>query len=172
DAQLTTVAKEYVSYGRWDDELRWAPGLCRQPLPGYARPSGSVDGATHGQKLYSIFAKDHDDYPTQSKVGQVVVKESFAAELVTDPSVTFAPSSAMFPDGATDHFYPYATKDGKVYRAGARTGLFVMTKVDAAADTDAGWVYGVVPPDGTVAAAGRLDACMSCHEYAPHDRLF
>ena len=50
--------------------------------------------------------------------------------------------------------------------------LFVMMKGDPAADTDAGWTYGVIDPAGKVTDAGRLDVCMSCHEHAQYDRLF
>src|SRR4051794_531708 len=52
------IAGTYMAWGRVDDELRWAPGLCRIPLPGVVCPSKSNDPTTHGQKLYSVFAKD------------------------------------------------------------------------------------------------------------------
>src|SRR5690349_3419922 len=47
------IAGEYVPWGRVDDELRWAPFLCRQPMPASAHVSDSSNAATHGQKLYS-----------------------------------------------------------------------------------------------------------------------
>src|SRR4051794_13219857 len=81
DKRALSIAAEYQSWGRVDDELRWAPFLCRQPMPGTAWVSASTDGATHGQKLYSVFAKDHAAYPASSPVGQAVVKESFVPEL-------------------------------------------------------------------------------------------
>jgi hypothetical protein len=167
------IAREYKSYGRVDDELRWAPFLCRQPLPGIARQSASRDAPTHGQKLYSVFVKDHAAYPTMSPSDQVVVKESFVAEPVTDPSAMFSPSA---PPGeiTDDHFYPYAQKDGVVYHAGAFAGLFVMYRADGAdpSETDDGWIYATVSPDETVTASGRVASCMGCHENAPHGRLF
>src|SRR6266849_6940556 len=58
--QLLDIAKNYVSYGRVDDEMRWAPTACRPPTdpkPGVARFSESTDTDTHGRKLYSVFAK-------------------------------------------------------------------------------------------------------------------
>ena len=40
-------------------------------------------------------------------------------------------------------------------------------------DTDEGWVYGTVTPDGKkVTSAGKVESCMKCHQRAPHDRLF
>ena len=33
EAQTLAIAAEYLAWGRVDDELRWAPFLCRQPLP-------------------------------------------------------------------------------------------------------------------------------------------
>src|SRR4051812_33071032 len=39
EEQVLAIAAEYQAWGRVDDELRWAPGLCRQPLPGVAHQS-------------------------------------------------------------------------------------------------------------------------------------
>ena len=167
------IASEYKSYGRVDDELRWAPSLCRQPLPGVARQSTSSDPTTHGQKLYSVFVKDYAGYPEPSNPGQIVVKESFHADLVTDPDASFAPGATSAPIDASDHFYPFATSNGKLYRAGAPAGLFIMYRdAPGAPDTDDGWTYATVSPTDEVTAAGRIDSCMGCHLLAPHGRLF
>src|SRR5262245_6052332 len=48
-AQLKKIATEYRDFGRVDDEMRWAPYLCRMPMPGVAHVSGSKDDKTHGQ---------------------------------------------------------------------------------------------------------------------------
>jgi hypothetical protein len=170
-ARALSIADEYKSWGRVDDELRWAPFLCRLPMPGIAHQSASKDSATHGNKLYSVFVKNHADYPADSKAGQVVVKESFAAEPTTE---AFMPERPMFSSNITaDHFYPYAKKDGVVYRAGAAAGLYIMYRVDpSVANTDDGWIYATVTPDRKVTASGRIASCMGCHEDAPHGRLF
>src|SRR5437867_4421057 len=55
---LKKSASEYRTYGRFDDEMRWAPFYCRMPMPGVAYVSASKDDKTHGQKLYSLFVKD------------------------------------------------------------------------------------------------------------------
>ena len=37
--KLLEIAKVYEGYGRVDDETRWAPYLCRMPMPSIARLS-------------------------------------------------------------------------------------------------------------------------------------
>jgi hypothetical protein len=178
EARLLEVAKEYTAWGRVDDEVRWAPYLCRMPMPAQAYVSASKDDATHGDKLYSLFAKDRRAYVEgASAAGQVLVKESWIPARVSDPAAAPSRYSARVggaspPDA--DHFHPYARNDdGQVFRATERAGLFIMLKLDdATPDTDAGWVYGTVTPRGEVTAAGRVASCMGCHVKAPRDRLF
>jgi hypothetical protein len=191
---MKRVAKEYLAYGRVDDEMRWAPWLCRMPLPGLARFSASGDDATHGCKLYSLFARDHPGYlkvaqTRAAAVGQVLVKQSWApvevaasdrtadrgavdyAKVIHTPPPPGGPKSSFNPG---DHFYPYARQGDKLFKADRLAGLFIMAKLDPATPgTDAGWVYGTVTADGkTVTAAGRVESCLKCHQEAPHDRLF
>ncbi len=73
-----------------------------------------------------------------------------------------------------DRFNPFASKDGKLYRAGEKSTLFIMVKVSPGTPgTDDGWVYGTVTADGKqVTSAGMVQNCMACHQGAPHDRLF
>jgi hypothetical protein len=168
-AQALTYAGQYLAWGRVDDELRWAPGLCRLPRPGLARPSESDDATTHGRKLYSVFAKNSSAYPNGPHADQVVVKQAWTAELVNVP---FDPDSTRAADGG-DHFYPYAQSDGGVYRAASPAGLYLMFKVARATpDTDEGWVYATITAAGQVTAAGRVASCMKCHAVAEHERLF
>jgi hypothetical protein len=167
------IADTYLSWGRVDDELRWAPSLCRLPMPGVPRPSQSSDSSTHGQKLYSVFAKNRMAYPAGPQTGQVVVKQSWLAEQVDggryDPT-------HYHPDGGwstADHYYPYALGDGGVFRPGDFAGLYIMWRVDPPTpDTDEGWVYATILPSGEVTSAGRVSSCMGCHEVATHERLF
>ena len=124
EEQALAIAAEYTAWGRVDDELRWAPFLCRQPYPGITRVSQSNDEATHGRKLYSVFAKNHDTYPNGPHDGQVVVKQSWIPELVPDADAGLRPIHYATDAGINaDHFYPYAQGDGGVYRAGAPAGL-------------------------------------------------
>ncbi len=187
-ARLLKVAEGYTSYGRVDDELRWAPGLCRLPLAGQARFSRSPDEGTHGRKLYSLFAADRNAYLATtnaslainppSPVGQVLVKESWVPEEVPDrqPGRPRLQDTVVTPGPgrqAADHFNPYAERDGKVYKAARKGELFVMLKLDPQTPgSDGGWVYGTVSADGkTVTSAGRVTSCMKCHE-TRKDRLF
>ena len=181
--ELLQVAKDYKAWGRVDDEMRFAPYLCRMPDPGRAHVSTSKDTDTHGQKLYSLFAKDQRAYMMLGEkrtvaVGQVVVKESWVPEETTEvkPGGVDAKKVVLTGDRTLkgDHFYPYATKGGKVFKASKPAGLFIMMKLDPKTpDTDTGWVYGTVSVDGkTVTAAGKVESCMKCHQDAKYDRLF
>jgi hypothetical protein len=179
DDRLLEIAKTYKDYGRVDDEARWAPGLCRMPNPAVARFSESTDDLTHGRKLYSLLAKNRNAYLTvarekSSAVGQVIVKESWVPEEVTDLTAPRDTVVDRKDKVIGDHFLPYAAKDGKTYRASKPAGLYIMYKLDPKTpDTDEGWVYGTVTPDGKkVTAAGTLESCMKCHQEAPYDRLF
>jgi hypothetical protein len=188
---MRQAARDYLAYGRVDDEMRWAPVYCRMPMPGRARVSASADEATHGRKLYSLFAKDRAGYLglAQAKtvaVGQVLVKQSWVpAEVAADrpderSGVDFSKVIRTPPPGGSkdpfggDHFYPYARQGDKLFKAEKLAGLFVMAKLDPATPgTDAGWVYGTVAADGkAVTATGRVESCLKCHREAPHDRLF
>jgi hypothetical protein len=196
-AELKKIAGEYLSYGRVDDEMRWAPYLCRMPMPGTPRLSGSKDEKTHGQKLYSLFVKNRFAYlvldPARPiPVGQAIVKQSWIPEDVTEKrkdlkgqppgdrvpfqEVVRTPpkdGKKAFPD-QVDHFWPYARKGDKVFKAAKQADLFIMMKLDPQTlGTDNGWVYGTVTPDGkTVTSAGRVESCMKCHQETKTDRLF
>src|SRR5262249_4965618 len=147
------------------------------------------DKDTHGKKLYSIFASNKMTYLAakerkEQPVGQVLVKQSWTAEEVKTAkedqkvivtSVQSAhPVRRSGPFQQSDHFLPYAEKDGKTYRADKPAELFIMFKVDAGTEnTDKGWVYGTVSADGKkVTSSGKVAACMKCHQDAPHDKLF
>src|SRR5262245_40982938 len=54
-ARLLKIAQTYKTYGRVDDQARWAPFRCDMPRPAGVRFSASRDAKTHGQKLYSVF---------------------------------------------------------------------------------------------------------------------
>jgi hypothetical protein len=188
--RLLEIARTYKDFGRLDDEFRWAPELCRMPRPGVARFSGSKDEDTHGKKLYSLFVKERREYLAMEKdkanaIGQVVVKESWVPEEVTDAKeerkIITTEGKPKDKDADRfdrsflgDHFLPYASKDGKTYRAAKQADLFIMFKMDPKTpETDHGWVYGTVTADGKkVTSAGKVASCMKCHQDAGHDKLF
>lgn len=172
-ARLKQIAAEYISYGRTDDEYHWAPWLCREPKPGKPRFSASKDEDTHGRKLYSLFVKIYSRSTLfdAHAVGQAIVKESWIPEEVTDGKKGKAIITRK--GHHQDGFYPYATRDGKTYRASKKAALFIMFKVDPGTPgTDKGWVYGTVSPDGKqVTSAGCVQSCMKCHQ-TQEGRLF
>jgi Cytochrome P460 len=186
--KLLDAVKEYEEFGRVDDDYRWAPELCRMPIPGRAKFSASGDADTHGKKLYSLFAKDrlayvkHNADAKPMAVGQIIVKESWIPEEVksdANPGMIVKDlrkkkDMKIPPFGDYDHFLPYASKDGKMFKASKKADLFVMMKVDPKTpETDAGWVYGTIDADAkTVTAIGKIASCMECHAKAKNDRLF
>jgi hypothetical protein len=180
--EVRTVVAAYEGWGRVDDEMRWAPGLCRMPADAPAHVSESQDAATHGQKLYTLYAMDPVAYgarpsamgggsPIQG-LSQVIVKESFAPialDELHDAKLGHGPGGGM-----GEHGLRPAERDGRRFVAGERKGLYVMMKTTGSADgTDAGWVYATVEPDMiTVTAVGVIDSCTDCHADAGDDRLF
>ncbi|MDI1479305.1 hypothetical protein [Polyangium sp. y55x31] len=175
---VAAAFRDYKAWGRIDDELRWAPWLCRMPLPGRARMSAAEDG-DHARKLYSVFAKNQDAYPINQAppsapqpVGQILVKESYHPDLVekADPQANRAEQEKPT---TADHFNPYVQLGDRVYRASRLAGAYVVLKVaPGTPGTDAGWVYGTVTPEGEVTSAGRVASCMGCHVSARHERVF
>ncbi len=158
--ELLKAAEEYELWGRVDDTARVAPMACSAPGPMPSPPqltfSASKDETTHGKKLYWLFSKNRNDYLAIAKnktaaVGQVVVKQSWIPEEVTDP------------------------KSGvKVFKASKQGDLFVMMKLDPKTPgTDEGWVYATLTPDGKkLTSAGMVESCMKCHVETKTDRLF
>jgi hypothetical protein len=148
-AGLLKIAETYESYGKVDDEIRWAPGLCRAPRPPTLRASASGDETTHGKKLYYLFAKDRQAYvlpkDKTQPVGQVVVKEAWV------PAASSTPERPV---------------------AGDRGPLFIMMKTGDPA-SDEGWIYATTSPDRkTITASGKIASCMECHHSKTHDRIF
>jgi hypothetical protein len=78
---LSSAARTYLDYGRVDDDLRTAPTDCKAPAPPSPRRSASRDGATHGRKMYYLFARDRLAYlharDLDQPEGQILVKESW-----------------------------------------------------------------------------------------------
>jgi hypothetical protein len=180
---------EYKAWGRVDDEMRWAPFLCRMPMPGRPTMSAAEGDMGHAKKLYSLFARDHDAYvslgnpprsgePSSTPTGlaQIVAKESFIPELVDNPGPSENPNAPPNAGGSPegDHFHPYVKgEDGKTYRASKLAGVyFVIEKPGDVAGTDDGFIYGTVTPTGEVTSAGRVSSCMGCHVQAKHRRFF
>jgi hypothetical protein len=190
DAQLLEVARTYESFGLAAEEVRMTNVLClpitANSLHGVTTPehtakaSTAPDSSPHGKKLYFLFVKMPDPPTAEQPVGQVVVKEAWVPEEVKGGK-TSGPirrklkvrRGGEWVEMETD-FDPYVRRDGKLYHAREKAGLFILLKLQPGTPgTDAGWVYGTVTPDGKqVTFAGRVESCMGCHQQARHDRLF
>lgn len=162
--RLMEIARGYTSYIKRGEYPYWAPERCAAPLnpqPDSPMLSASKDEASHGRKLYFLYALDNAAYEKGGvqPAGQAFVKESF-----TPVEVTRAHANSG----------DVTERDGKFYRAGEKRELFIMFKLDASTPgTHDGWVYGTVSPDGArVTSQGRVESCMGCHEDAPSDHLF
>jgi hypothetical protein len=180
--EVRAVVAAYEGWGRVDDEMRFAPWLCRMPFAATARWSESEHPDTHGHKLYTLYAMDPVAYGAQRSamgeaaalpgLSQVIVKESFAPVPLDDEHHEGLGSGAN--GGMGEHRLRPAVRDGRRFVAGERKGLYIMMKADGATEgTDAGWIYATVQPDMiTVTAVGVIDSCAGCHAEAGDDRLF
>ena len=184
-AWLTRAAAAYRSWGQIDDELRWAPTRCRMPRRSRARVSRA--GAPHGRKVYFVYASDRAAYvrfttgsDAAPAIGLTVVKEAFEprelpseargrAPLPASPFPQASPRTVL--DGA-EAYTPLADGE-RLLGAGEARGLYVLRFVGTAVpESDEGWIYGTLAPDGTATSTGRVSQCMACHRSAPHGRLF
>jgi hypothetical protein len=195
-AVLKAVARDYAGWSRADDSLRFVPLDCSPDTPYPLAPvrlSASEHADSHGRKLYFLYVNNNPYYPEQlsqgaaAPVGLSIVKQSWEAVVsAPSPAPTTAPQAA--PDTAADRdtegvaradakgrrYLDTLVKDGVTYHVGQQRALFVMHRLDPATpNTDDGWVYGTLTPDGqTVTSSGRVASCMGCHASAPHGRLF
>ena len=184
EQQLLEIASEYRQYTCVSPHLMQALRLCRADPGALLQPqlqsSSSNDGTTHGKKLYLLYAKDESDYANmhtgaatnplviwENKVGQAVVKQSFERVHVGPPNSVHG-AGVGIGDQATS-----SDKDG-LFRRGEPKELFIMLRLpDTTPDTDRGWVYGVVTPDGkSVIQSGAIASCMECHQETTRDRLY
>lgn len=194
DDRLLAAAAEYKGYQRVSDRVRFAPTMCRVPVPPPDPRlfSASTDPTTHGGKLYFLYASDSAAYDRiswngqpHSPVGQTLVKETWTVEEVTGDRIERdstpggdglprpAPLTGLI-DGSHKPPDAYAIHDGRTFRTGEQRELFIMHKLDPATPgTDQGWVYSVVSADGSrVRAAGMIESCIGCHAKTDRDRLF
>jgi hypothetical protein len=162
ESRARAIATEYLRFGRVDDELRWAPFLCRFPQP--SSPTFGTDPSPHAHKLYFIYARSYVAYQRhQPDPLQVVVKESWVPQAAMQDTVVQNRYMAVSVQNTEGTFQPSVS-----------AGLFMMFRANASTPPDqseAGWVYATVSPSGAI-TAGRLASCVGCHRAAPHDGLF
>jgi hypothetical protein len=176
---LREVASAYRSWGMVDNQFHWAPGLCAMPMEGVAHYSAAQGEAAHAQKVFVLYASDAMGYwkatnekgrlpkslerahllTSRGDVVQVLVKESF---------VPAKPGEGGLMHG---HVRP-AKKGDETFVAGDPMGLFVMAQLSGKpANTDDGWIYATIAPDGTIGASGVIASCRDCHAQEK-DRIF
>lgn len=185
DQRLLKAIENYKDFGRVDDQIRWAPWLCKMPAPSQARFSKSEDEDTHGQKLYFMFAKNRIEYLAAGEKdqpeGQIIVKESWTHKAWTgdsEPSHEHNSESEVYNRSdqqapRSQSYFPFAKRDGKWFQADEQADLFVMMKSEPSDRNDEGWTYAVVSADReSIIASGKLDSCMECHKDARRDRVF
>ncbi|MFM1874232.1 MAG: hypothetical protein RL398_3654 [Planctomycetota bacterium] len=164
---VALAAADYESFPRVTGTVKVAPEDCRIPPPPAAL--SKAEGA-HGGKVYMLFARlakgeQYVEPGIPAEVGETLVKEAWQA--------VPGPQTAMTPAAERYGFAPVATEGEKSYHGGEAAGLFVMHKLAPDTDgTDRGWVYGALNKSGVVTAAGKVAACMRCHEQATEDRRF
>jgi hypothetical protein len=176
-AAVHQLAAQYEAWMPLDSPMRWSPELCFIPRQ-HARASAARDATPHGRKLYQLYVQDPEAYgarptaklwepdPMDARAGarieQGVVKRSYIPVRLEAPEIDPSPFDGLGP----------AEMDGELYAPGGDAGLFLMFRpMDAVAETDAGWVYATVTPEGEITGAGRMASCMSCHT-RHEDRLF
>lgn len=171
EAKLLEIVANYKKWGRIDDSPKFAPTLCRAPDPSTPFRSASTDDATHGRKLYFLFARDSKAYRADKAVPeQIVVKEAWVPEEVKTESDDRRLPRPSKEDEAIGHY-----RDGdKAYRASKQAGLFIMMKLDPKTpDTDEGWIYATTDSERKkITQYGKIESCMKCHVDAKNDRLF
>lgn len=188
--RLLEIAAEYQQYERVDQTMRWSPSLCFLPPEASNPPknlgliSQSTSDATHGKKLYFLYARKPSEYRNhiwrlssntkqRAPLGQVLVKEAWhpikkkklePARIGNTPPAT----KSSNPHNSK----PFAVHGQDKYHAGDKKGLFIMFKtLESTPGTDQGWVYGTVSADAKrVLSVGRLKNCMQCHREAAYDR--
>ncbi|MBL8683213.1 MAG: hypothetical protein JNK05_28855 [Myxococcales bacterium] len=167
EARARAIAQHYLSWGRVDDEVRWAPFLCRLPMG--ARPRADLDAqaAPHGRKVYYLYARERIEYITGRMApasAQIVVKEAWRPREIARSEAVHASMSTQC----------VGTGD-RCVEPGDFAGLYIMMRHanrPATERTDDGWTYATVDPQGTVTASGVIESCAGCHRRAPHGRLF
>jgi len=188
--RLLEIAAEYQQYERVDPTMRWSPALCFLPPEASNPPknlgliSQSTSDASHGKKLYFLYARKPSEYRNQiwrlssnktqpAPLGQVLVKEAWhpIKEKKSGPA-NIGNTPPATKSSQTRNLKPFAVQGQDKYHAGDKKGLFIMFKThENTPGTDHGWVYGTVSADAKrVLSVGRIKNCMQCHRDAAYDR--
>lgn len=153
EARVLRVAAEYEAWPSVYLNPHWAPTYC-SPIGAAPVLSEAKEDSPHGRKLYYLYTSDNGRY------------EALGAEPGNEPE--FPPGFALVKESWTP--VPLGHDE---YEPGEKGALFVMLRVEVPIESDEGWVYATLSPDGTeVHGVGRVESCMGCHAKAPYGRLF
>jgi hypothetical protein len=134
--------------------------------------SKAAEKSPHGLKLYYLYAKDKEGYLSNkpSTKEQVIVKQSWTSKAGASSKPVLEKFELTGPPPSKTSI---TTEEG-TFSIDQQADLFIMAYVGPdKPDTDEGWWYATVTPDGkTVTASGKITSCMGCHTKAPHGRLF
>jgi hypothetical protein len=164
--RLREVGRDYRAFAKVNAAYHWAPTLCAANVPAPGVISRSADAATHGRKLYNLWARHEGPYEggRVQPGDQVLVKESW------DPVPASAEEEAAWKAGGPPE--GVARLSGRFYRPGGKKELYVMLRSEDP-DADQGWIYAVLTPEGTpVLGVGGRSACADCHVRAGPSRVF
>ena len=194
EQMFLVAARDYENWTQVSDHLGWVILDCT-PRPPILRVSTGHDVVTHGNKLYVVFARHYESFigrhpgrdnepdllpnvsPAGTSAGETSADQAFALHTVREPvgqvivKESWKPVEVALADSNPGDALG---SDGRAFRRGEKSDLFIMLKLDPATpNTDEGWVYGTVTPDAkTVGSSGRVARCMKCHVDAPRDRVF
>jgi hypothetical protein len=134
-----------------------------RPAP---RFSASDDDATHGRKLFWVYAKQHGDHgyasTEASPVGQVIVKENWHPLEVTSAEA----------EGLRAKGQQVVTFGGKHWRPDGQADLFIMVKCEEGTpNTHNGWYYARMDPTDQKLISSDAASCLRCHRHGPYDSL-
>lgn len=164
--RLREVGRDYRAFAKLNAAYHWAPTLCVASVPAPGVISRSADVATHGGKLYNLYARHEGPYEggRAQPDDQVLVKESWEP-LPASPEEEAAWKAGGPPEGV-------ARFHGRHYRPGGKKELYVMLR-SKDPEADQGWMYAVLSPEGSpVLSVGRRSACADCHVRAGPSRVF
>ncbi len=180
---VLTIAAGFHTWGRLEDEARWAPYLCGAPMPASARLSTTQEPQAHAEKLYVLHALDPTElgYPATTSWGFLEPGTELSAQQTTlSPSIqqaivkeSFEPVRGITPRHTGYRELSPAVVDGEPFVPGDPLDLYIMFRVEDRSETDEGWIYATVAPDRTtITAMGVIDSCASCHAQAGPGRVF
>jgi hypothetical protein len=176
---LREIASAYRSWGMVDNQFHWAPGLCAMPMEGVAHYSAADGEAAHAQKVFVLYASNAMEYwkatdekgrlpKSLAEPHQLTARRDVLQVLVKESFVPAKPGAGGTMHG---HVRP-ARKGDETFVAGDPMGLFVMAQLSGRpANTDDGWIYATIAPDGTIGASGVIASCRDCHAKQA-DRIF